>query len=62
MNQNGWLIEDAESDVSHPLYFCGIMHWTHDHMQAVRFARQSDAQRIASSLNVPVRVCEHGWG
>ena len=64
MAEDGWVIERGDSEVSAPKYWDGSA-WSSDHWQAVRFARQLDAQRVALHLPIggkPPRICEHGWG
>ena len=71
--ESGWVVEHAESDTARPLYWRGdnpesrpegdenpFNHWSYDHMQAVRFARKVDAERV--KFLSEVRICEHGWG
>lgn len=71
--ETGWVVELAESEPSKPLYWRGsniesrplgdsniYNQWSHDHMQAVRFARKEDAEKL-KFLN-EVRICEHQWG
>jgi len=65
--EHGWLIERGDSEGSRPLYWAGPGNWwTHDSLQAVRFARNVDAFRVAKQLTppsngVPHRVAEHVW-
>lgn len=71
--KTGWVIEADSSPVHSPAYFCGldrmatgnstiltlIARWTTDHNQAIRFAREQDAENL-----LPIgtyRVCEHEW-
>lgn len=60
-----WLIEYGPSAPSRPRYWGGVHGWTFDHLQAVRFARQVDAQSIAESMDDGVpgnyRIAEHMW-
>lgn len=69
--EHGWLIENADSQTSAPLYWTadtdatatGSPGWTTDHMKALRFARITDAQTYADA-HIPtggVRVAEHMW-
>lgn len=67
--ENGWLIEAAESEACEPLYWAGSFgderdRWTKDHLVAVRFCRRVDAERVAAGVldGYQVRICEHGWG
>lgn len=58
-----WVIEGAH--VSTPIYWDGH-DWSGDHMKAVRFARQIDAQTIMSCIEPAMRrsdmrTAEHGW-
>jgi hypothetical protein len=58
-----WVIEDANSHPSRPLYWSGYHEWDQDHMKAIRFSRRIDAIRLARSVfcENDYRVCEHGW-
>lgn len=66
-----WVIEHGNSPVSQPLYWTAGLpikelpprHWHSNHLEAIRFARKEDAEKIATALleGVPVRICEHGW-
>lgn len=72
--ETGWVLERGDSEVSRPLYWNGTAigtepsAWTFDNLNAVRFARQIDAQVAAHNLmgrgqsRMGVRVAEHGWG
>lgn len=77
MQENGWVIERADSSAAEPKYWCAgfvesehssdgtrFSDWTSNHLQAIRFARQLDAERVAerSLKRVAVRICEHIWG
>lgn len=63
-----WVIEEAYSPTSAPRYYTlrpGAEHfWSHDHADALRFARKQDADDyVAHFVQVDSsRVCEHGWG
>jgi len=62
----GWVIEHGASEVSRPRYWGGVRGWTFDNLQAVRFAREVDAQSQAEAMDDGVpnnyRIKEHGWG
>lgn len=71
--ERGWVVENAESETSRPLYWRGdnvdsrpagdetpYQVWTFDHLQAVRFARKVDAEKL--KFLSEVRICEHEWG
>lgn len=65
---SGWLIEQGDSPVSHPLYLAGYGDgrpgsWSEDHLQAIRFARKDDADRALTLLDdeATYRVCQHAW-
>lgn len=58
-----WVIEAGTSSV--PLYWTGF-DWSHNHMQAIRYAREEDA--MTTSVHIPtvlkrsgMRIREHGW-
>lgn len=58
-----WVIEASE--VSAPLYWDGG-DWSRNHLRAVRFSRQIDAQRIMIRIDPSMRrddmrAAEHGW-
>ena len=58
----GWLIE-LSSSVSEgvPTYWFGENSWTTAAIDAVRFCRSTDAERVARSLDYEVRITEHMW-
>jgi hypothetical protein len=59
-----WVIEHVDSDGTRPRYFVGNG-WSQpgDDDDAIRYARQKDAERINKLLDTPPRhrVREHGW-
>lgn len=66
----GWVIERADSSAAEPKYWAAgqvdaarSSAWTSNHMQAIRFARELDASRVADRImkGIDVRICEHGW-
>lgn len=69
MDEAGWLIELGRSPADAPDYWIGcgtplsepFGRWSADHMDAVRFARQVDAERVAATIPTGTRVCEHIW-
>lgn len=69
---SAWVLEHADSPTSRPRYWAAgqidplrSSAWTENHMAAIRFAREDDAQAVANRLmvkaGVAVRVCEHTW-
>lgn len=68
-DETGWLIEDAASPVSAPMYAflpesrLQRTDWTRDHNKALRFARKQDATAFAHQFLelASVRIAEHGW-
>jgi hypothetical protein len=69
-NESGWLIERADSSPAEPRYWAAGQReaerssaWTSNHMQAIRFARKEDAERVAARImkDIDVRICEHDW-
>ena len=69
-SETGWVIEHGASEPCKPRYWAGkswdgLSEWTYDHMKAIRFAREIDAQRVAEAADDGVpnnyRVCEHAW-
>ena len=61
----GWLIERADSSPAEPLYYFPYTAgepWTKLHVNALRFARKEDAERVATVLGIKARICEHQWG
>lgn len=71
-DMSAWVLEHADSPTSVPRYWAaGQIHpgrssaWTENHMAAIRFAREDDAQAVADRFmkkaGVLVRVCEHIW-
>ncbi len=59
--ETGWVIERAESSQHQPLYWTGPQGWSADPLEAIRFARELDAERVASQLPAATRVIEHMW-
>lgn len=58
-----WCIERGDSQPAAPTYWAGPDRWSQDNIDAVRFARKQDAERVACRLGQGYhRVCEHGWG
>ena len=66
----GWVIEHRDSEPSWPLYWTGKNTynldecWSRDHMDAVRFCREKDADVMRLILGgAPSchRIAEHGW-
>lgn len=71
MTESGWVIERADSDAAEPKYWAAGQReaerssaWTSNHMEAIRFARKDDAEKVARRImrGVGVRICEHQWG
>lgn len=62
MIETGWVIEFSTP----PFYWCGVIRWTANHMDAIRFARKLDAERVLDTLSFDLRtkarVTEHSWG
>lgn len=58
-----WVIEDANSSPSCPLYWTGFHEWDLDHEKAIRFSRQCDAEQMAKSVfcDNDYRTAQHGW-
>lgn len=62
--ETGWVLERADSDPAAPLYYApwqGGEQWSKDPKQALRLVREEDASRLAVSIGVQTRVCEHVW-
>ena len=66
----GWLIERGDSEVAEPKYWAGTDRdpqrssaWTSNHMEAIRFARRDDAEKVAKRAlgGIGVRICDHIW-
>jgi hypothetical protein len=59
--ETGWLIE-----CEGPQWLCGFgfsANWTRDSLEAIRFSRRVDAEKIAEVLeNCDIRITEHQWG
>jgi hypothetical protein len=57
----GWLIE-----IAGPQWLCGFgfsASWTKDSLEAIRFSRRVDAEKIAEVLeNCDISITEHQWG
>jgi hypothetical protein len=59
--ETAWLIHGHRS--GKPIYWCGVAEWSEDPNDAVRFARQLDAERVRG-VAVPAAgtfVTEHVW-
>lgn len=67
MIEVGWVIELVEQGPGGPYYWDGRAGWTwtNDHMLAIRFAREIDAERVRKGLNGfrdrHGKVSEHMW-
>lgn len=70
MDESGWVIERADSSPAEPKYWAAGQReaerssaWTSNHMEAIRFARKDDAEKVANRImkDIPVRIAEHGW-
>ncbi|MCK9994030.1 MAG: hypothetical protein Dbin4_02550 [Alphaproteobacteria bacterium] len=66
MSEFAWVIERGDSQSCDPTYWAGLSRldskWSQDHMEAVRFARKQDAEKVACGLGHGYhRVCAHGW-
>lgn len=48
--ENGWVIEHRRSPAYEPSYWAGNG-WSTDHLRAIRFARQIDAERTAAGFD-----------
>ena len=60
--ESGWVIERGDSQPCAPTYWAGVDRWSQDHIDAVRFARKQDAERVAYGLPSPnCRIAEHAW-
>lgn len=60
--ESGWCLE--RGTLWHPQYLTvaqGRGHWTSTHLEALRFARREDAERVASLFRDAERVVEHIW-
>ena len=67
----GWLIEVNNSELSLPVYFAGLTRsdrpngetldfsWSFNHIEAVRFCRRQDAEKVVG--NYGHRIVEHVW-
>lgn len=70
MEETGWLIEREVEGRPHWLSACGACgteRWTPESLDAIRFARQVDAEAMAmlllksGILENPFAVTEHSW-
>lgn len=59
MSETAWLIECG----SPALYYCGEADWCSNANHARKFATQTEADQLASTMKTmePVRVVEHMW-
>ena len=64
-----WVIERGDSSPDAPTYWTGPSSlsgedggWSQDSTDAIRFAREEDARKVAYYFRRPnCRICEHGW-
>jgi hypothetical protein len=61
INEFAWVIEHDASDAPYLLYWAGPNNWTQNNLEAIRFSRRLDADRVARIIGGNHRVCEHGW-
>lgn len=65
LREIAWLIELGSSEPCNPRYWGGCHGWTYDHLKAVRFCREVDAQLIAEQMSDGApdeyRLAEHIW-
>ena len=61
--QYGWLVENGKSgnDLRYRTIRHGMVVWTADHNEALRFARREDAERFAAEDDDAWRIAEHAW-
>ena len=61
--ERGWLIE--RSTEHGPAYIFvdsnEMLGWTHDSLQAIRFARKEDAEQVARMIDDAEKITEHEW-
>lgn len=64
MIEIAWLVEKKFYDGYRYLMVdeAGVFDWTIDHMQALRFSRNKDANAICYIVEDADRVSEHQWG
>lgn len=69
-HETGWVIERGDSSPAKPKYWAAGQReaertsaWTSNHMEAIRFARKTDAEKTATRLfpNIGIRIAEHEW-
>lgn len=60
-SESGWLIESCSTE---PTYWRAPGDWCSNPNHATRFARQMDADMVASTIKsmTPIRTMEHQWG
>lgn len=68
--ESGWVIERGDSSPAEPKYWAAgnqdasrFVAWTSNHMEAIRFARRDDAEKVHKRMmrDIAVRICEHQW-
>lgn len=61
--ETGWLIERQVG--GRAAWWRGVrgaaVDWTTDSLEAVRFSRQVDAERVIAELGIPGQALEHMW-
>ena len=68
MTEFAWVIESEDISASMPLYYAGYDEviaatcWSYNHMEAIRFARKEDAEKMSSRMQQKNnRIAQHGW-
>ena len=61
--QYGWLVENGESGdkLRYRTMHHGMLLWTANHNEALRFCRKIDAERFSEEDPEAGRVVEHAW-
>jgi len=60
----GWVVENGKQgeELRYRTMEQGMIIWTADHNEALRFCRREDAERFAAEDEEAWRIAEHGWG
>jgi hypothetical protein len=60
--QSGWCVERGPASAPYYLHvYGGMLAWTPDHSQALRFSRRADAEQITEIVEDAGRIAEHVW-
>lgn len=61
--ERGWLIENGKqgSELRYMDWDDGLVIWTASHLNALRFCRRMDAEKMIGDASEPLKAVEHQW-